>query len=100
VLGWLIRYALSILVLLPWFVRVFPNVLPRFPLGRILLCGLAMAALLWVFADIKMPAALSVGLGGAAGMAVYVVALLVFRVRERLGTGAGVSVEQRRGPEL
>jgi O-antigen/teichoic acid export membrane protein len=78
--AWLVRGTLGIIVLLPWFLRVFPTVPLRIPLGRILLCGLAMSALLQIFANTKMSPAFIFGLGGGTATVSYILTLLLLRV--------------------
>src|SRR5262249_3552939 len=69
--SWSIRSFLSILFLLPSFVRVFPEVIPRLPIIRICFSGLMMSAFLWGASSIKLPLLLVTILGSCLALLVY-----------------------------
>ncbi|HEY3282480.1 MAG TPA: oligosaccharide flippase family protein [Armatimonadota bacterium] len=72
----LIRPAMLVLFLSPLFVRSFPSVPRRVPLGRIGLCGAAMAGLLWMSSGLEATTLVKVLLGSVLGCIGYGLALL------------------------
>jgi O-antigen/teichoic acid export membrane protein len=78
--SWSMRSFLSILFLLPAFVRVFPGVMPRIPIIRICCCGLMMSAFLWGALSIRLPLLLVTTLGSCLALLVYSSTILLLRV--------------------
>ncbi len=69
--SWVLRPAVSILFLLPCFMRTFPALFRRVPFGRILLCAVLMALPLLGAFHLQWPILLEILLGGTASLLVY-----------------------------
>jgi Na+-driven multidrug efflux pump len=79
-LSWVVRPALGAACLLPLFMRAFPPVLPRVPLGRILASTAAMAVPLWLSTMRHAPALPALVTGVLSALVTYVGALMMLQV--------------------
>src|SRR5579862_4839822 len=74
------RSALWILWLLPRFIRTFPGVLPRVPVGRVLCCAAAMTAPMWMSNPWLHRGLIGPLVSGFLAFLAYLSALLLLRV--------------------